>query len=112
MARPDLTDVTDAMSMIYRERGDLSKAFTFAFLGALEIRNDSEKWRYCAELATRLSRPTQAIYCYNRAVKVLDPRVHYLEIFALKKQKIDIYKKQSDWVSISRTLDKLITFFS
>jgi hypothetical protein len=48
---PDLADVTQTMSMIYQEKGDLAKAFTFAFLSALETRVESNKWQQCAQLA-------------------------------------------------------------
>jgi hypothetical protein len=41
---PDLADVTHTMSLIYIETGDFAKAFTFAFLSAIETRVDSGKW--------------------------------------------------------------------
>jgi len=41
---PELADVTQTMSRIYEEKGDLQKAFNFCFLSATETRKDSEKW--------------------------------------------------------------------
>lgn len=69
---PDLADVTHTMSLIYIEMGDFAKAFTFAFLSAIETRVDSGKWQHCARLALRQKHDHHAIYCYNRAVKALD----------------------------------------
>jgi thioredoxin-like negative regulator of GroEL len=42
---PELAEVTHTMSLIYEEKGDLAKAFTFAFLSAIETRTDTEKWK-------------------------------------------------------------------
>ncbi len=42
---PELAEVTHTMSLIYEEKGDLTKAFTFAFLSAIETRTDTEKWK-------------------------------------------------------------------
>ena len=51
---PDLADVTHTMSLIYEEKRDFDKAFTFCFLSAIETRTDSDKWHQCAKLALAL----------------------------------------------------------
>ncbi len=51
---PDLADVTHTMSLIYEEKNDKARAFTYAFLSAIETRTDSEKWQHCAKLAQQL----------------------------------------------------------
>ena len=38
---PELADITQIMSLIYKEKGDLEKSFMFAFLSANETRTDS-----------------------------------------------------------------------
>ena len=42
---PENAEVTHTLSLIYQEKGDLAKAFTFGFLSAHETRVDTEKWR-------------------------------------------------------------------
>jgi tetratricopeptide (TPR) repeat protein len=42
---PELAEVTHTMSLIHEEKGDLPKAFTFAFLSAIETRTDTDKWK-------------------------------------------------------------------
>lgn len=42
---PDLADVTHTLSLIYIELGDKARAFTYAFLSAIETRTDTEKWQ-------------------------------------------------------------------
>lgn len=69
---PELAEVTHTMSLIYEEKGDLTKAFTYAFLSAYDARKDTGKWKQCALLCCRLGNLNQAIYCYNRAWKSLD----------------------------------------
>lgn len=69
---PDLADITHTMSLIYEEKGNLDKAFTFCFLSAIETRTDSDKWQQCARLALGVNL-SHAIYCFNRAIKALDP---------------------------------------
>ena len=88
---PELAEVTHTMSLIYEEKGDLTKAFTFAFLSAIETRTDTEKWKQCAELATKVGHFNQAIYCYNRAVKSLNPEKDLSAILDLKMEKIRLY---------------------
>lgn len=81
---PDLADVTHTMSLIYEEKGDLDKAFTFCFLSAIETRTDSEKWQQCARLALGIQNSSHAIYCFNRAIKSLDPISQFKAVFDLK----------------------------
>ena len=111
MEMPDLADVTHTMSLIYQEKNDKARAFTYAFLSAIETRTDSEKLQYCAKIALELNRDSHAIYLYNRAIKALDPKIQYREILALKMQKIDIYMARGEFVSIQRSVDKMIKFF-
>jgi hypothetical protein len=42
---PELADVTHTMSLIYEEKKDYKKAFTYALLSAIETRTDTEKWQ-------------------------------------------------------------------
>jgi len=72
---PDLADVTHTMSLIYTELGQKDKAFTYAFLSAIETRVDTEKWQQCAEIALDLGRVSHAVYLLNRAAKALDAKV-------------------------------------
>ena len=74
---PDLADVTHTMSLIYEEKRDYDKAFTFCFLSAIETRTDSDRWQQCARLALTLKNHSHAIYCFNRAIKALDFTTHY-----------------------------------
>ena len=108
---PDLADVTHTMSLIYEEKGDLEKAFTFCFLSAIETRTDSDKWQQCARLALGIQNHSHAIYCFNRAIKALDPVSQYKQVFDLKMQKIDVYSQKGDFVSILRTVEKMIAFY-
>jgi hypothetical protein len=88
---PELAEVTHTMSLIYEEKGDFQKAFTFGFLSAIETRTDTEKWKQCAILAVKLGHLNQAIYCYNRSVKTLNPEKDYLTILDIKMEKINLY---------------------
>jgi cytochrome c-type biogenesis protein CcmH/NrfG len=81
---PELADVTHTMSLIYEEKQDHKKAFTYALLSAIETRTDTEKWQQCARIALSLGRYSHAIYSYNRAIKALEPKTQYREILALK----------------------------
>ena len=108
---PELADITHTMSLIYQEKGDLDKAFMFALISAYETRTDSEKWLQCADLSIKLDNYKNAIYCFNRAAKALNEKTQYMEILRIKMAKIDLYKKQRDYVSITRTIDKQIKFF-
>lgn len=109
---PDLPDVTHTMSLIYQEKKDYEKAFTFCFLSAIETRTDSERWEQCASLALILNKHSHAIYCYNRAIKVLDGLKDYKQVLELKMQKIEIYNQRYDYVSILRTVEKMLKFFA
>jgi len=75
---PELADVTHTMALIYEEKGDLERSFTYGFLSALESRTDFEKWHQCANLATKLARRETAIYCFNRAVKALNKEKDFM----------------------------------
>ena len=108
---PELADITHTMSQIYQEKGDLEKAFMFAFLSANETRTDSEKWLQCADLSIKLDNYKNAIYCYNRAAKALNEDTQFFEILEIKMQKIGLYMKKRDYISITRTVDKQIKLF-
>ena len=105
---PDLAEVTHTMSLIYEEKGDLQKAFTFGFLSAIETRTDTDKWKQCAYSAVKIGHFNQAIYCYNRAVKSLNPEKDFLAILNIKMEKIDLYFQKGDFCSITRTVEKQI----
>ena len=102
---PD-ADVTHTMSLIYQEKGDLERGFLFAFLSAKDTRTDHEKWQQCAHIAIKLEKYNCAIYCFNRAWKLLSKETQYMEILEIKLQRIDIYMKTKDYTSIIRTIDK------
>jgi predicted Zn-dependent protease len=84
---PELADVTHTMALIFEEKNDLSRAFTYALLSAIETRTDTLKWQQCARLALLQGNEPHAIYVLNRAIKALD-KSQYQEILALKLQKI------------------------
>jgi len=102
---PELAEVTHTLSTIYEEKGDLAKAFKFAFLSAIETRTDTHKWRQCAVLAVNLGQVNQAIYCYNRAVKSLD-QSETQAILEIKLEKVRLYFAKGDFHSIARTVEK------
>ena len=111
-AMPELADITHTMSLIYREKGDLKKAFMFALLSAVETRTDHEKWLECAELSQKLDNFGEAIYCLNRAAKSLSEETEYLQILDIKLQKVDLYMSKRDFTSIVRMLAKQIKRFT
>jgi hypothetical protein len=45
---PQLAEVTQSLSEIYREKGDMHKSLAFALLSATETKKDSNKWHLCA----------------------------------------------------------------
>ena len=81
---PELDDITQTMSDIYMEKGDIEKSFMFAKLSAVQTRTDASKWLSCAELSKQLSSYKEAIYCYNRAAKSYNEETHYKEILSIK----------------------------
>lgn len=59
----------------------------------------------------KLENYKNTIYCYNRAAKALNEETQYFDILDIKMQKIALYRKRRDYVSITRTIDKQITLF-
>ena len=99
---PQLADVTQTLSNIYQEKGDLNRSLMFAHLSALEAKKDSHKWHLCSQIALKIEGKTdKAIYYYNRAVKALHPVKDIYRIMEIKLEKLQtIYLPKSMRISI------------
>lgn len=79
-------------------------------MAAYLLRKDVERWKHCAKLSKQLGMYSNAIYCYNRAIKQ-SSKSNPDDFLQLKYEKMEIYKLQNDNSSVARMLTKLLKKF-
>lgn len=100
---PTSPEPFQTLSLIYEEQRQFEKAYQYSLISAYLNPSDGENWIKVAEMAIELKNYSQAITCYNKAIKI------YPKNLLLHQDRCRLYKLVDDK---KKALDSFETLYS